>query len=96
MRAKGEFEAFYSVMQEYFDLNHAEPVPTSDIEKTPQSVFYLPMHAVKKESSRTTKIQAVFDASAKSSSNVSLNDILLIGPTVHPSLIDVLLRFRLH
>lgn len=54
------------------------------------------MHAVKKESSTTTKIQAVFDASARPSSNVSLNDILLVGPTVHSSLIDVLLHFRLH
>ena len=54
------------------------------------------MHAVKKESSTTTKIRAVFDASAKSSSNTSLNDILLVGPMVHSPLIDVLLRFRLH
>ena len=83
-------------MQEYFDMKHAEPVPTADLEKPTHSVFYLPMHAVKKESSTTTKIRAVFDASAKSSSNVSLNDTLMIGPTVHSSLIDVLLRFRLH
>ena len=95
MHAKDEFEEFDSVMQEYFDMKQAEPVSTADLEP-PHSVFYLPMHAVKKESSTTTKIRAVFDASAKSSSNVSLNDILLVGPTVHPPLIDVLLRFRLH
>jgi hypothetical protein len=83
-------------MQEYFDLKHAEPVPTADLEKPQHDVFYLPMHAVKKESSSTTEIRALFDASAKSSSNVSLNDLLLVGPTVHSSLIDVLLRFRLH
>ena len=96
LHAKGEFEAFDSVMQEYFDMKHAEPIPAADLDKPPQDVFYLPMHAVKKESSSTTKIRAVFDASAKSSSNVSLNDILLVGPTVHSPLIDVLLRFRLH
>ena len=79
-------------MQEYLDMKHAEPVPTVDLEKPPQDIFYLPMHAVKKESSTTSKL---FDASAKSSFNVSLNDILLVGPTVHSSLIDVLLRFRL-
>ena len=93
---KNEFSTFDGVMQEYFDLGHAEPVPTADLEKPEKDVFYLPMHAVNKESSTTTKIRAVFDASAKSSSGVSLNDLLLVGPTVHSSLIDVLLRFRLH
>ena len=96
LQAKNEFSTFNSVMQEYFDLGHAEPVPNADLEKPEQAVFYLPMHAVKKESSTTTKIRAVFDASAKSSSGVSLNDLLLVGPTVHSSLVDVLLRFRFH
>ena len=82
-------------MQEYFDLCHAEPVPTADLEKS-KDIFYLPMHAVQKESSTTTEVRAVFDASTKSSSGASLNDLLLVGSTVHPSLIDVLLRFRLH
>lgn len=54
------------------------------------------MHAVRKDSSTTTKIRAVFDASVKSSSGVSLNDTLMVGPTVHPSLTDVLIRFRMH
>ena len=54
------------------------------------------MHAVYKTSSTTTKIRAVFDASAKSSTGVSLNDTLLVGPTTHPPLVDVLLRFRLY
>ena len=94
LRAKDEFEAFDSVMQEYFDMKHAELVPTADLKKPTHNVFYLPMHAVKKESSTTTKVRAVFDASAKSSSNVFPNDILLVA--VHSSLIDVLLRFRLH
>ena len=80
-------------MQEYLDLGHAEMVPIAAIERPPDNVFYLPMHAVYKASSTTTKVRAVFDASAKSSTGVSLNDTLLVGPTVHPPLIDVLLRF---
>ena len=84
------------MMQEYFELGHAEMVPSEDMEKDPSEIFYLPMHAVYKSSSSTTKIRAVFDASAKLSSDVSLNDILLVGPTIHPPLIDVLLRFRVH
>ena len=54
------------------------------------------MHIFVKELSITTKIRAVFDASAKSSTGVSLNDQLLVGPTVHSSLIDVLLHFCFH
>ena len=84
-------------MREYVDLGYAELVPSKDMEKPESQVFYLPMpmHAVYKSLSTTTKIRAVFDASAKSASGVSLNDILLVGPTVHPPLIDVLC-FRRH
>ena len=46
----------------------------NDLEKPLQDVFYLPMHAIKKESRTTTKIRAVFVASAKSSTGISLND----------------------
>ena len=56
----------------------------------------MPMHAVYKHSSTTTKIRVVFDASVKSSSSVSLNDTLMVGPTLHSTLTDVLLRFRLY
>ena len=93
---KGLFPEFKAVIDEYFDMGHAEPVPASDSEKSPHSVFYLPMHVVVKQSSSTTKVRAVFDASAKTSTRVSLNDTLCVGPTVHSSLVDVLLRFRLH
>ena len=96
LNRRGRFQEFDSVMREYIDLGHAEVVPTCDLEKPPALTFYLPMHAVYKASSTTTKVRAVFDASAKSSSGVSLNDTLLVGPTVHPTLLDVLLRFRTH
>ena len=93
---KNQHKQFDSVMKEYLDLGHAEPVPIKDFEKPQSEVFYLPMHTVYKTSSVTTKVRAVFDASAKSTTGVSLNDCLLVGPTVHSPLIDVLLRFRLH
>ena len=94
--AKNQFDRFAEVMEEYFNLCHAEPVPVSDLHKSTQQVFYMPMHAVHKESSTTTKLRVVFDASAKTASGSSLNDILMVGPTVHSPLIDVLMRFRLH
>ena len=94
--SKGKSEEFHDVMEEYLKLGHAELVPVADLQKPDYESFYLPMHVVLKESSTTTKVSAVFDASAKSSSGFSLNDTLLVGPTVHSSLVDVLLRFRHH
>ena len=87
---------FNHVIKEYLDLGHAELVSLKNLKKPAGDVFYLPMHVVYKSSSTTTKIRAVFDASANSTSGVSLNDCLLVGPTVHSPFVDVLLRFRLH
>ena len=83
-------------MLEYFELGHAEVFPFEDFYNPQDKVFYLPIHVVYKNTSTSTKIRAVFDASARSTSGMSLNDTLLVGPTVHAPLVDVLLRFRLH
>ena len=93
LHLKNQFQRLDEVMREYFDMGHAEPVPAKDLERPCKQVFYLPIHAVSKESSTTTKLRAVFDASAKSSTGVSLNDQLMI---VHSSLVEVLIRFRLY
>ncbi len=94
LSAKGKLEAFNVVMTEYLTLDHAEIVPFSELTRQPQC--YLPVHGVFKETSTTTKVRAVFDASARSSNGVSLNDTLLAGPALYPPLVDVLLKFRLH
>lgn len=38
----------------------------------------------------------MFDASAKSSSGLSLNDTLMVGPTIQDSLVDICVRFRIY
>lgn len=58
--------------------------------------YYIPYHAVFKSNSITTKTRVVFDASAIGSSGKSLNDILMKGPVVQPTLYSTLLRFRIH
>jgi hypothetical protein len=83
-------------MKEYLSLGHAETISYKDFDKSQEEVFYLLMHFMYKASSTTTRIRPVFDASAQSSTGVSLNDTLLVGPTVHPSFADVLMRFRLN
>ena len=82
------------MVQEYFDLGHDERVPDQDMSKVPSSVFYMPMHPVIKESSTTTKLRVVFDASANSSTGISLNDTLQVGSIIYPSLTDILIRFH--
>ncbi len=93
---KGIFPEVRNVIEEYFDKEHAEEVPTEDLEKPQDKLFYLSIHVVHKESSTTTKVRAVFDASATTSTGNSLNSTLMVGPTVHLPLLDVLICFRNH
>ncbi len=92
---KATLETFQSVLAEYGKLEHAELVPTNTIDLPSSEVYYLPVHGVSKESSTTTELRAVFDASAKSSTGCSLNDQLLAGPNLYPQLPSVLNRFRM-
>ena len=54
---KVKLENFAKGIMEYFDLGHAEPVPSVDMKKFSSDVYYLPMHGVVKESSTTTKLR---------------------------------------
>lgn len=83
---KQEYER---VMQEYIDLGHMSLVNDES-----NDGYYMPHHAVTKMSSNTTKVRIVFDASAKTSKGFSLNDSLMVGPTIQPKLFNHLLRFR--
>ncbi|XP_058796987.1 uncharacterized protein LOC131667535 [Phymastichus coffea] len=58
--------------------------------------YFMPHHAVIKESSDTTKCRVVFDASADSENGTSLNKILLTGPTMQATIPQQSLRFRDH
>ncbi len=95
LHSKDKFSEFSAVMEGIFRCNTQSSFPVDDLHKLPKEVIYLPMHTVRKEHSTTTKLRTVFDASAKSSTGMSLNGTLLVGPTVHTPLINVL-RFRLH
>lgn len=83
--------SYQSFMQEYVQLGHMSPSP-----RPPPNVptYYVPHHAIIKRDSSTTKTRVVFDASAKTSTGISLNQILCVGPNVQPDLFNILLNFR--
>ncbi|GJQ72036.1 hypothetical protein Trydic_g14402 [Trypoxylus dichotomus] len=86
-------EMYTNFMEEYETLGHMTKLESVDNTKP---CYYLPHHGVFKESSLTTKLRVVFDASAPSSSGFSLNDIQLVGPTIQEDLFSILIRFRQH
>ena len=91
---KQSWPAFQTFIQEYLELGHAQPVSPDDLLLPSSACYYMPIHSVYKQSSSTTKVRAVFDAIAKSTSQISLNDQLAVGPTIQPTLEQTLLRFR--
>lgn len=92
--AKADYDKF---MQEYLDLEHMKLIDCiSKVQSSDDHFYYMPHHAVYKKESLTTKVRVVFDASAPSSNNISLNDILLKGPVIQDDIFSILIRFRFH
>ncbi|XP_062714183.1 uncharacterized protein LOC134290964 [Aedes albopictus] len=83
-------EQYHTFIQEYIDLGHMSLATSS----APDECVFLPHHCVVKEASSKTKCRVVFDASAKAYNGKSLNDILMTGPVLQDSLVNILLRFR--
>lgn len=82
---------YVKFMDEYQKLGHmSEVVANNDV------FNYLPHHYVVKDTSTTKRVRVVFDASARTDSGMSLNGILMSGPTIQQELFSVLPRFRKH
>ena len=89
LRSKPELlQQYDSVIKEQLNAGFVELIDKShDLDTLPGTAHYIPHKEVLKEDRITTKLRVVYDASAKSRNEPSLNDCLLP---------DVLLRFRLH
>ncbi|XP_063827853.1 uncharacterized protein LOC135077244 [Ostrinia nubilalis] len=79
-------------MSEYISLGH---MSESIIDKNKIN-YFLPHHGVLREHSLTTKLRVVFNASAPTTSGMSLNNLQMVGPTVQDDLLSILIRFRLY
>ncbi|XP_018359711.1 PREDICTED: uncharacterized protein LOC108758964 [Trachymyrmex cornetzi] len=89
-RANASLKSEYTrVIEEYMKMNYVSVIANDN-----DDGYYMPHHAVIKESSNTTKVRVVFDASAKTNNGTSLNDVLMTGPIIQDKLFSHLIRFR--
>ncbi|CAA9993697.1 unnamed protein product, partial [Nesidiocoris tenuis] len=84
--------AYCKFMQDYIDQGHMirVPPPPSSLKTN-----YLPHHAVRRSGDPPEKIRVVFNASFKTNTGYSLNDLLLPGPRLQLNIDEVMTRFRL-
>ncbi|CAI6342683.1 unnamed protein product [Macrosiphum euphorbiae] len=94
IKDKGLSNEYDNFLMEYLKLGHMEKI--GQFNETQSNGYYIPHHAVFKSTSTTTKLRVVFDASTIGSTGKSLNDLLMKGPVVQPTLYSTLLRFRVH
>ncbi|CAD7085157.1 unnamed protein product [Hermetia illucens] len=66
-----------------------------EAEKTNERTYFMPHRPVYREERETTKMRIVFNASARSGGNPSLNDLLWSGPNLLPDILKMILNFRL-
>lgn len=85
-------QRYIDFMSEYISLGH---MSECDFYHS-QSGNFIPHHGVMRETSCTTKLRVVFNASSPTTSGVSFNDLQMVGPTVQDDLLSILLRFRTH
>ncbi|XP_024877038.1 uncharacterized protein LOC112457935 [Temnothorax curvispinosus] len=85
-------EDYVKFMNECIELNHMSVINSEQEE--PVAVYYIPHHPVVNHEGG--KLRVVFNASAKTSSGKSLNDILRVGPNIQQTLFAIVLRFRQH
>ncbi|XP_073814339.1 uncharacterized protein [Musca autumnalis] len=84
---------YNKVLAEYITLGHMKLTTNSEIVHNSQFLsYYLPHHAVVKPERTSTKVRVVFNASKRTASGLSLNDILYTGPTLQNELMNVVLR----
>lgn len=80
-------------LDEYERLGHMTEI-TDDVANL-DPCYFMPHHGVLKESSSTTKLRVVFNASSPSSTGISLNQLQMTGPIIQDDLISIIIRFRM-
>lgn len=84
---------YHKFMREYEDLGHMTCL--GDVQNV-DSKYIIPHFCIVKPTSTTTSHRVVFDASGKTSNNMSLNSLVLPGPKLQADINELLINFRLH
>ena len=85
---------YYDIFKTYEQEGIIQEVLNEEDKVLPYAPYYLPHRPIIKQNKLSTKIRPVFDASCKSFNGYSLNDLLEVGPILHPLIIGILLRWR--
>lgn len=84
---KIEYDKF---IREMLDMNHLELAPLE-----PQGrIYYMTHHMISRPLSTTTKYRVVFNASHPTNTGISLNQTLMVGPTIQNEIFIHLFRWR--
>lgn len=84
---------YCEVIRDYLSQGHMVRIDRSHDDSSPY--YYIPHHGVERFGHPSTPLRVVFDASAKSDSSVSLNEVLYTGQKLQTDIVTILLNFRL-
>lgn len=87
-------EAYDDVVQEYLEKGYISPAP-ADTDTLRTQSYIIPHHGVIREDKVTSKLRVVLDGSCKTSTHVSLNDVLYNGQNLQGNLFNIIVNFRL-
>lgn len=87
--------AYDNVIREYLEKDYIS-LSSIDLKANDDSPsYFIPHHGVLREDKVTSKLRVVLDASCKTSTHISLNDILHSGPNIQGNLFSIIINFRL-
>ncbi|XP_029158425.1 uncharacterized protein LOC114930748 [Nylanderia fulva] len=76
-------KGYTNFIHEYLNLRYMKKLPlNTSLMKDTSLHYYLPHHCVLKDTNTTTRLRVVFDASSQTTSGISLNDALMVGPVL--------------
>lgn len=81
-------------MPEYETLGHTTEIDQKGDNSKVRN--YLPYHGVERQESGSTKYRVIFNASSKTDSGLSLNDVLKLGPQLQADLFSIVINVCKH